>query len=375
MLSKSNEKIFVGFDDSAQAVKYYFKDTQKLLTSRNYQFLKSTPTDLSSTKNITEPDHEIEEESDKILGPSTEQIRSLWPRKRPADAISDESLRRTRRKIMDYKWLDNPFSNTDNDDDSMIAIHLMINNETYSTACSNMLISLQEAKKSPNWPEWKKAIQDELDQLWDMGIWKLEKKPLDAIPIANKWLFVKKTNISGQIEKYKARLVIKGCIQRPRFDFHETYSSVVRIETVRIIITMVPQFNLKIQQMDVKEVFLNEILEGRLIDLYLQHITTSLKTFKERDYSWSLTYDGDIIMYTSRKKTSTRQHSKHAIWDLLLHLCARVTLILTYYRPSAYHLRRVPYLLPISAFMCTTSPSIPDSTARTPPSVTILVLS
>ena len=59
----------------------------------------------------------------------------------------------------------------------------------------------------------------------------------------------------------------------------------------------------------------------------------------------------------------------------MLRLCAGITLILAYYRPSAYHLRRVPYLLPVSDFMCTTGPSIPDSTTRVPPSATISVLS
>ena len=60
---------------------------------------------------------------------------------------------------------------------------------------------------------------------------------------------------------------------------------------------------------------------------------------------------------------------------ILLRLCACITLILAYCRPSAYRLRRVPYLLPVSAFMCITGPSIPDSAACAPSSVTILVLS
>jgi Reverse transcriptase (RNA-dependent DNA polymerase) len=92
-----------------------------------------------------------------------------------------------------------------------------------------------------------------------MGTWELVKKPLDAIPIANKWLFVKKTNNIGQIEKYKARLVIKGCSQCPGFDFNETYSPVVRIETVQTILAMVPQMDLKIQQLDIKGAYLNGI--------------------------------------------------------------------------------------------------------------------
>ena len=136
----------------------------------------------------------------------------------------------------------------------------MINDESYNAATTDGPISLKDAKQSPDWTEWEKAIQIELDQLWDMGTWTLTKKPLDTIPIANKWLFVKKTNNIGQIEKYKARLVIKGCSQRPRFDYNETYSLVVRIETIRTILAMVPDLNLQIQQLDVKGAYLNGVL-------------------------------------------------------------------------------------------------------------------
>ena len=68
----------------------------------------------------------------------------------------------------------------------MIMILLIINNESYNAAISNRPISLTEAKKSPDWPEWEKAINAKLKQLQDMSIWKLVKKPLNAIPIANK---------------------------------------------------------------------------------------------------------------------------------------------------------------------------------------------
>ena len=162
---------------------------------------------------------------------------------------------------LDYKWLDNLFSDSDDDKDSMIVIQLIINDESYNAAVNDSPISLNEVKKSPGWPEWEKAIKAELDQLQDMGTWKLVKKPLDAIPIANKWLFVKKTNNLGQIEKYKAQLVIKGCFQCPRFDYNKTYSPVIHLETVRLILVMVSEMNLYMQQMDVKGTFLNGILK------------------------------------------------------------------------------------------------------------------
>jgi hypothetical protein len=168
---------------------------------------------------------------------------------------------------MDYKRLDNLFPDEDENEDAMIVIQMMINDESYNAITNDGPISLKEAKKSPDWPKWEKAIEAELEQLWDMGTWKLVNKLLDAIPIANKWLFVKKTNNSGQIEKYKARLVIKGCSQRPGFDYNETYSPVVRMETIRSILAMALKMDLRIQQMDVKGTYLNGILKE---DVYMR---------------------------------------------------------------------------------------------------------
>ena len=74
-------------------------------------------------------------------------------------------------------------------------------------------MSLKDAKKSADWPEWEKAVQIELTQLQQMGTWRLVEKPPDTIPLANKWTFVRKRNKAGEIVKHKARLVVKGCAQ------------------------------------------------------------------------------------------------------------------------------------------------------------------
>jgi len=63
---------------------------------------------------------------------------------------------------------------------------------------------LSEAKHSPEWPEWKKAIGVELVQLHKIGTWKLEEKPPDVIPIMNKWILTRKYNKAGELVKYKA---------------------------------------------------------------------------------------------------------------------------------------------------------------------------
>jgi hypothetical protein len=48
------------------------------------------------------------------------------------------------------------------------------------------LTSLKDAKSSPDWPEWEKAMKIELDSLLEKGTWELVQKPPDAVPISNK---------------------------------------------------------------------------------------------------------------------------------------------------------------------------------------------
>ena len=97
-----------------------------------------------------------------------------------------------------------------------------------------------------------------------MGTWKLVECPTDAIPIGNKWVFLRKYNKLGELLKYKGRLVAKGCAQRPGFDYTDTFSPVVRLETIRAILSIVPSKNLKIQQMDVKGAYLNGTLKEKV---------------------------------------------------------------------------------------------------------------
>jgi Reverse transcriptase (RNA-dependent DNA polymerase) len=121
--------------------------------------------------------------------------------------------------------------------------------------------SLKEARESSEWPEWERAIKVELDQLNQTGTWSLVNVPAGAIPIANKWVFAKKTGKGGEILKYKARLVAKGCSQRPGYDYLDTFSPVVRLETIRAILALSAVFDFKIQQMDVKGAYLNGTLK------------------------------------------------------------------------------------------------------------------
>ena len=57
------------------------------------------------------------------------------------------------------------------------------------------------------------------------------------------------------------RLVARGFTQQPRMDYNETYSPIVRLETICAIIAQAVKEDWEIQQMDVKGTYLNGILK------------------------------------------------------------------------------------------------------------------
>ena len=66
------------------------------------------------------------------------------------------------------------------------------------------------------------------------------------------------------IDKFKVRLVAKDFKQKVDIDFFDTFSLVTRITSIRLLIAIVTIFDLKIHQMDVKNVFLNGDLEKEI---------------------------------------------------------------------------------------------------------------
>jgi Reverse transcriptase (RNA-dependent DNA polymerase) len=60
------------------------------------------------------------------------------------------------------------------------------------------------------------------------------KKAVDC-----KWVFTVKQNPESRVERYKARLVAKGYNQTYGIDYDETFAPVVKMSTVRTLISLV----------------------------------------------------------------------------------------------------------------------------------------
>jgi hypothetical protein len=70
--------------------------------------------------------------------------------------------------------------------------------------------TIEEAYSSPDVDFWKEAIRSEMDSIMSNATWEVVERPYGCKPIMSKWVFLKKLRPHGTIERYKARLVIKG---------------------------------------------------------------------------------------------------------------------------------------------------------------------
>ena len=85
--------------------------------------------------------------------------------------------------------------------------------------------------------------------------------PPGCKPLSSKWVFKRKHKVDGSIDKYKARLVIKGYKQTEGLDYFNTYFPVTRINSTRMVLAITALRNLDVHQMDVKIDFLNGDLD------------------------------------------------------------------------------------------------------------------
>ena len=117
--------------------------------------------------------------------------------------------------------------------------------------------SLKEALASSDKTKWVNAMEKEMESLHVNEVWDLVELPKDKKTVGSKWVFKTKRSANGTVERHKAWLVAQGYSQRYGQDYDETFSPVVRFESLRTVIALAVQNGLKLCQMDVTTAFLN----------------------------------------------------------------------------------------------------------------------
>jgi hypothetical protein len=107
-------------------------------------------------------------------------------------------------------------------------------------------------------------MDKEMKSLDKNEAWDLVELLTGRNPIGRKWVFKKKLNAKGKVEKYKARLVAKGYSQVEGIDFGEIFSPVSKLTSIIFMLSIVVAFDFEVEQMDVKTTFLHGDLEEEI---------------------------------------------------------------------------------------------------------------
>jgi hypothetical protein len=159
---------------------------------------------------------------------------------------------------------------------------------------------------------WWAAIEQELKAVEQNRTWELVPLPAGHRPITLKWVYKLKKDELGAMIKHKARLVARGFVQQERVDYDDAFAPVVRMESVRVLLTLAAQEGWRIHHMDVKSAFLNGDLEK---EVYMQQGAPRTPSWMPHSRRWA-----------SSKALTRRQCTDGAV-DALS--CSSVSMLMT----------------------------------------------
>nr|GEU89828.1 retrovirus-related Pol polyprotein from transposon TNT 1-94 [Tanacetum cinerariifolium] len=120
-------------------------------------------------------------------------------------------------------------------------------------------------KKKPTCPLFQKQdFEQYLDEYVASLDNTLTELPQGHTAISSKWVYKVKYLPSGILDKYKARLVIRGFSQKEGLDYKHTFSPVAKAVTVRVLIAIATTKGCPLHQLDVNNSFLHGFVEEQI---------------------------------------------------------------------------------------------------------------
>ena len=116
--------------------------------------------------------------------------------------------------------------------------------------------TFKQAMQSTDAAKWTEACAAEVASLIENNVYSIVDRPQHKQTVTSKWIFKKKRGMTGEVEKYKARLVARGFTQEEGIDYTDTFSPTVRFESIRIMLAETAAHGLHTAQMDVTTAFL-----------------------------------------------------------------------------------------------------------------------
>ncbi|RDX85061.1 hypothetical protein CR513_33797, partial [Mucuna pruriens] len=285
---KGKRCVFLRVSDESKAYKLFDPIAKKVIVSRDVVFEEDKSWDWKRTEEeykVDVLDWEEKENSDDQEPTQNEEADNGDINQSASSSSSSEMgssaneendgeqeflvegrAARNRRKpvwMVDYE----EETNLSEEEESLMAMMMAENGSD--------LHSFEEASKSM---KWRETMNMEIKTIEKNKMWELTDAPKGVKHIGVKWIFKTKLNESGNIEKYKAKLVAKGYAQRYEVDYTEVFAPVARLDTVRVLLALAAQCGWEVFQLDVKSAFLHGKLKE---EVFVQQSEGFVKKGKE----------------------------------------------------------------------------------------------
>lgn len=257
---KSKPGIFVGYPEETKGFRVWIAGTNKIETSRDVLFKEQTYVQLESSSTMLQP-NQAEEKQAEQQSESSED-----------DELNEKVFVEPKsNKLVEAKTMKNATSPkaTDSQNYREKLRSTRANSKSTTSMFSNALegyafvsfgyepSTYQEALVSDDRENWKLAMDEEMNSHRKNRTWNLIDLPRDRKVIDCKWVFKTKLSPVNQIDRYKARLVIRGFNQKEGIDYTETFSPVAKFTSIRTILALAASEGLTLMQFDIKTAFLN----------------------------------------------------------------------------------------------------------------------
>ena len=87
-------------------------------------------------------------------------------------------------------------------------------------------------------PIWKKAMVEEMIVLHSSSTWNVVTLSADKSLVGFRWVYIFKIGLDGRVDYLKAHLVAKGYTQIYCSDYYDTFSLVVKMASILLLLFM-----------------------------------------------------------------------------------------------------------------------------------------
>ena len=253
---KRKKYVFIGYDLSSKGYKLYNPSTGKVIVSQDVEFDEEGTWDWKTQEKekydffpLSEKEDQGNEVHEEPITPPPSPTASSPIHESPSSSSSLEGRSSERPRKM--RSLQDLYDSTKITNDVTL----------FCLFADYEPTRFEEAVRDK---KWRNAMDEEIKVIEKNDTWEFAPLPTRKKIIGVKWVYKLKKNAKGELERYKARLVVKGYSQWQGIDYDEVFALVARLETIRLLISLAAQNQWRIFQMDVKFSFLNGYLEEEL---------------------------------------------------------------------------------------------------------------